>query len=921
MPQLRGHRRFAPGFEYYLYVTRNESYNYEWSTGGENYYIKATGPGKFSCRVRNENGCEETGYFEVMSIDSINLRVIGDNLLCGEDDEAILTIAAEPMPRSQDYQLIWPDGSRGDTFRTNKEGDYNLIVDFFDYCTRDVPFKVRRGVPATLELNLEGKAEVCVRENFTLEILDYEPENNYFLNGYSIGKKVSISEDGKYSVTAINPDGCEITKEIEITLIQKPRSIIISDKGFISCDGSPVKLSSDIILNNLAYYWNGVISGPEITVNKSGEYELIVEDLETGCSDTSVAKVQFIEKIIPEISGNFVICDGNPALLKLESIPGINMDNVTILWSEGNTGRFCLAEKPGEYWVSVKTPEGCEGSDTITIREGEIPVIPLKSDSIFLCGSDRVYYEYPEINENFEYIWTDGIESPGREISGPGTYLLEIYNEAGCRDTFRLEVNQFSDLNLEIIAENDTIGCDPGFIELTARCDGNPEFTWSTGENSGSIIISEPGEYSVIANDSKYCPDTAFISIHKYPEAVAGIIADKDFICKNEPIQLTSEFEARKYAWSTGESTREITVTQAGNYTLIAENPGGCLDTAQITIENGAPGIEISPRQIDLTHRCGDEIPRISINIINSGTEPFLLEKPGFREGLHFKFAENITFPVQVFPGGEFALEIIPLLNKSGKFSDILEIELGGRCEITDSVYLNSEIIPEYNFEIPDYTIGSGDEFCLPVYFSAKCPDIALPEPGFTIFKILFEKPLLDVNYIEPGEILSSEFTDGGYEYTIQVPNSVLNGPEPLLTQLCGQIIMNGISSSEITVRDAEFSVEAIFSAVPGLLRTGSCVAELRRLKLFHLTDLKVFPNPAGEKITLEIISEEQGAHSVTISGIEGRVIYESAWTAGENSPLEKTLQIDAAAFEQGIYFIRYESPWNVIGKKISVVK
>ena len=54
-------------------------------------------------------------------------------------------------------------------------------------------------------------------------------------------------------------------------------------------------------------------------------------------------------------------------------------------------------------------------------------------------------------------------------------------------------------------------------------------------------------------------------------------------ICDNDTLILLAD-SADSYLWSTGQTTRTISVTQPGVYTLVAATAGGCFDTDQVTI-------------------------------------------------------------------------------------------------------------------------------------------------------------------------------------------------------------------------------------------------------------------------------------------------------------------------------------------------
>ncbi len=77
---------------------------------------------------------------------------------------------------------------------------------------------------------------------------------------------------------------------------------------------------------------------------------------------------------------------------------------------------------------------------------------------------------------------------------------------------------------------------------------------------------------------------------------------------------------------------------------------------------------------------------------------------------------------------------------------------------------------------------------------------------------------------------------------------------------------------------------------------------------------INVFPNPASEKINIELLGENHNIHSVAISDILGR-----ATTLKHILPNERTVSIDVSNFPQGIYHVHIVSRDRSIVKKVMV--
>lgn len=70
-----------------------------------------------------------------------------------------------------------------------------------------------------------------------------------------------------------------------------------------------------------------------------------------------------------------------------------------------------------------------------------------------------------------------------------------------------------------------------------------------------------------------------------------GITTDRDpVICAGESVTLTCQNAGYSYLWSTGATTRSITVNQPGNYTVTVNNPCGTMTSAPLTVTVLNPG-------------------------------------------------------------------------------------------------------------------------------------------------------------------------------------------------------------------------------------------------------------------------------------------------------------------------------------------
>src|SRR5690606_32342824 len=109
--------------------------------------------------------------------------------------------------------------------------------------------------------------------------------------------------------------------------------------------------------------------------------------------------------------------------------------------------------------------------------------------------------------------------------------------------------------------------------------------------------------------------------------------------CEGEDIILNANITGVTYYWNTGETTSDITVNTAGNYTLTVTDPNGCQSTKTITLN-----------QIDrpIIASVSSEEYTISILTKNLGEFEYSLDGFNFRDQNNFENREGGQYTIYV---------------------------------------------------------------------------------------------------------------------------------------------------------------------------------------------------------------------------------------------------------------------------------
>jgi hypothetical protein len=179
----------------------------------------------------------------------------------------------------------------------------------------------------------------------------------------------------------------------------------------------------------------------------------------------------------------------------------------------------------------------------------------------------------PELLEagTYEVVVTSIVDNFGRNVVDPqdiyiATVVIHPMPEA------------------EITADGDLEFCDGGAVVLTAS--EAVEYLWSNGETTQSITVTESGIFTVTVTDENGCENTSDeVEVIVNPLPVAEITAGGALsFCDGGSVVLTAS-EAASYLWSNNATTRSITVTASGVFSVTITDANGCSATSdEVTV-------------------------------------------------------------------------------------------------------------------------------------------------------------------------------------------------------------------------------------------------------------------------------------------------------------------------------------------------
>ena len=188
------------------------------------------------------------------------------------------------------------------------------------------------------------------------------------------------------------------------------------------------------------------------------------------------------------------------------------------------------------------------------------------------------------------YLWSNGATTAAITISTAATYTVTVSNTGGCTATASRAVTANNTPTASISPATASI-CSGQTTTLTAG--GGDTYLWSNGATTAAITISTAATYTVTVSNAGGCTATASRIVTANTTPTASISPATASICSGQTTILTAD-GGDTYLWSNGATTAAISVSSAATYTVTVSNAGGCSATANITVANTTPAVDVS---------------------------------------------------------------------------------------------------------------------------------------------------------------------------------------------------------------------------------------------------------------------------------------------------------------------------------------
>lgn len=395
---------------------------------------------------------------------------------------------------------------------------------------------------------------------------------------YTLG----VGDVGSFYLYLSESTSCRTQRDsVLITVLPRPSFSLPNDTAI--CGNIALPIGPGI--TGTAYAWSTGAVTQNITATAPGTY-LLTLTAANGCTQTDAITISTFALGSVGLPNDTTICAGT-AITIAPTVVGASYN-----WSTGATTPSISVSAPGTYTMSLLTASNCLGRDTFVLANYPLPLLNLGNDTTICPGNGFPLNADPfAINVGATFAWSTGASTVSISVPGQGSYAVTVTSADGCQRSDTLVVT-------ESLAPPVELGADTAICQGTnLLLDAGPanSYAWSTGASGQTITVSAAGTYSVSVSFGVNCGsvDTIVVGVNALPTVNLG---NDTLYCPSQGLVLDAGAGATGYAWSTGATTQQISLTAGGTYFVTVTDAGQCSAVDTIVVQGGTePQVNLGP--------------------------------------------------------------------------------------------------------------------------------------------------------------------------------------------------------------------------------------------------------------------------------------------------------------------------------------
>ncbi len=516
-------------------------------------------------------------------------------------------------------------------------------------------------------------------------------------------------------------------------------------------------------------------------------------------------------------------------------------------------------------------------------------------------------------------------------------YFDEKISYSACRDTAFIEFEVYEDAALTIPLATDK-------IELLnwVSPNSNDDFLNGIIPNEMLATVVAEGKYEISLKLRNGCTISSSIIVDLSPNNL-DLVPNKIEICRNDSVTVTSEVDATKYIWSTGENTKSITISEQGLYTLEIETSLGCrfIDTLEVAIlpeiEFSIVGDSIICTNVGLVTLTSDKVFNTYLWSNGSTTNYIEVYSPGnywlevtdnkgckARDEFTVKSSntninQDITYPDTIHIGKVYYNNnIVFNIDLTNNTSEPIKLTSNFNDSLSAFELINTKAV-EFSFkpnELGSYNNRIGfivDEPCSDTFYVYLV--------GSVYTKVVLELPMITtypgVQTSIPIKLRSNTNIEDRYNFDLNFDNEIihfantlppmnfskvwnLNAGERVIENPTGTILLTNLDKRPLTVDTLYWENKYIESEViNGWVKLDSfCVHEYRLIEINYDRIIANYNIESDRLVIQKVGSNEESIIDINITNISSKNVLT------KSTSITGIIELDLSGLASGVYFV-----------------
>lgn len=562
--------------------------------------------------VRDATGCIDTVFFSISEPPPISLNVNVTPVICNGDDTG--TGMAMVNGGTGSLTVTWQSCAGGPVFIGLNPGAlfagcYNVKVNDSNGCTQQQTVSVPEPPPFTFT-SQQDSVDCYGGSNGSATIFvsgGTQPYTYLWDNG-STNQTATGLNANFHTVAITDSKNCQAFTFVQVLQPAVLKIDSVSVRA-IDCFGQNNGKAAIYVSGGTSpysYQWSdpGAQTTKQAVNLAAGLYTVTVSDYH-GCSLANNALVPSPPDLmvsVTNLSGEKCAggCEGTASIVASGGTPQYN-----IFWNQPYppAGTFIASKLcAGAYIITVQDSKGCTKTVQAAISAATPIVVNLSGQDPSCAGALN-----GAINSNasggvapLSFKWSNGASTANLQNLMCGEYMLTVTDGNSCTQSDTLLLNcppSINILNTYTVPATCKGGADgkAGFLALGGS--GTLTYKWSdsSGQATPEAVNLTAGTYTVTVTDSNMCTNSSTFIVseataisNQFTPSPVNCFGGKDGMLS---VQTNGGTGPYTYLWSTGESTAQISMLAAGNYTVTVTDQNACtiISQAPTILQPGTP--------------------------------------------------------------------------------------------------------------------------------------------------------------------------------------------------------------------------------------------------------------------------------------------------------------------------------------------